>query len=315
MKQQEGNEWKSAPNKDMMKKWQCFWIKRDTDPLYHESNMWDKAWFVHCDVRTREMCVHARTKNCPHAVAFMATAAVWTRNCQKTPENYFNNWADVRMKSMYGWNHLKNGTRLIMKSELQRWISQTLNYSLTPAISNNDSEVNALRLCRSFPLVHNGRLLCECHFFHFWSQEDELHHLWIGDNGCGRSTNCSAQWILNHSKYSWNERSSLLCWRFLSLTGFWWPCTCLTDFCWIANAFIASWYPGLRHNGPVCLFESRLRDWNRFTYLSLSHCRACDRCRNALCCPSSWPMRQTNNCVEADTSCMTHNVSICPRLN
>ena len=95
----------------------------------------------------------------------------------------------------------------------------------------------------------------------FRVHDDELHHVGLGDqledyDGCGRSgsTNCSARFVLNHSKYSCSEGPILFCRRFLSLTGIHGTC------CGFHNSFFASQYPGLCHRGGSCFFSSTLRN-------------------------------------------------------
>ena len=86
--------------------------------------------------------------------------------------------------------------------------------------------------CRSHLLSHHS-LSChpwECHYCHWWSQDDKLHHVGLGDqledddDGCWRSefcgcAKCSAPWKPSHSYIFWTSRSSVLFWRVLDFNG------------------------------------------------------------------------------------------------
>ena len=85
--------------------------------------------------------------------------------------------------------------------------------------------------CRSYLLSHHSLSChpCECHSCQFWSQDDELHHVGLGDPDWRwwwllafktlRFAKFSAKWKLNHSKNCWSSGSSLLFCRVLDFNG------------------------------------------------------------------------------------------------
>ena len=86
-------------------------------------------------------------------------------------------------------------------------------------------------------------------------------------------------------------------------------CVYLFDLGRFDNSFFVSRYPGLCHNGPACLFSSRLRKWSRFTYLSLF--------RSARCGPSSWSTRPDQlwtswDCLQAASLCHLSQIEVNP---
>ena len=85
--------------------------------------------------------------------------------------------------------------------------------------------------------------LCWCHLCQLGVHEDEIGHVEVGDqldvedSWWSSSANCSAQFVLSHSRYSCSERSILLCDRFLSLIGIKWATSALLAFCMFINSF------------------------------------------------------------------------------
>ena len=265
---EEAIRWKwptSTPHKDMTERWHYFQSRATLDNL--EPNVsetsdamrarqkvlmraYRQVWRLHPPSRSWQLLLSgretARTNNWAVVVEFMS---VKTRNCCKTEDGIRKN----------------------------RLIWTKLNFSLTSTVSRGIFGAWS-QLCFSHLLSYHVSSChpYECHSCQLWPQEDELHHVGLGDqleddDGCWRSefccsAKCSVQWKLNHSKYSCTAGSSLLFWRVHPLECRELLVLLLFE---VLGALFASLYPGRSHNGPDCLFESRLRRWIRLTYRSL----------------------------------------------
>ena len=151
---------------------------RDTDPLYLEPKhvgQWVNCalWCAH-EKNVRPARVQVGVVSTP-PVAFMAIATVLdTKLPEKNNYNYFNNWEVVHMKSSVK----KTGRRLDMESELTSWLrhrwTSRIRLLCPAAVQSVNSTLSVLYHVSS---CHP----CECHFCKLWSQEDELHHVGLGD--------------------------------------------------------------------------------------------------------------------------------------
>ena len=195
----------------------------------------------------------------------------------------------------------------------------TLNFSLTPAVSrgHSESEFDFVVLCHLSDHLSSCHP-CECHVCQLWFQEDELHHVGLGDqleddDGCWRSefcdsANCSAEWILNHSRYSCSAGWSLLYWRFLSLEYNEFVLFFLT----CVDLPLLFSLPGTLVFAIMVLPACSRQDFvSRYIFLSAIAVH-CGWCRIARCGPRTWPMRPTNF-DKTEISCRSHHVAISPR--
>ena len=118
--------------------------------------------------RAREKCAYARVQAgvaSTLSVAFMAVATVWTRYCQK--------------KTVEKTQLLQDNTR-IQNSQVHLDKVETFRSRRTVSRGHCERESDIVFLHHWSDHVSSCHPY-ECHFCQLWSQDDELHHVGLGD--------------------------------------------------------------------------------------------------------------------------------------
>ena len=171
------------------------------------------------DQRWNDFERHATLDNLQPHVQHEKNARV--RACGEALSVHFVAFTPVATR--WAWN-LKKTARLQMESELRSILTTIETFSL----ANSFLRLFWAWICRrhSYLLSHHS-LSChpwECHSCHWWSQDDEFHHVGLGDQLEDNDEWLLAFWILRfrkvlHPVKTWTSGSIVLFWRVLDVNG------------------------------------------------------------------------------------------------